>query len=709
MTRYRIGALVVLLAGAAVAAPETPPGKGATLLAPWSGPHGGAPPFDRVKLEEFRPALEEAMEQERREVARVADSTEPPTFENTIAALEDTGRGFTRVFEVYNAWSSFVNTPEYQVIEREMAPRLAAFWDESTQNRRLFRRIKAVHDSAAKAKLTPEQRRLVAHYHDVYVRSGANLGAAAGKRFTALNQQLATLYTTFNQNVLADEKRFTLLETEADLAGLPEPLRKAAATEAEARGKKGQWAVANTRSAVADFLTYSDRRELREKVWRNYDSRGDHGDSHDNNGVITQILAARAEQAKLLGFPTHAHRQLATSMVKTPERAMRLLEQMWTPAVARVREEVAAMQEIARRDGQPETIAPWDYRYYAEKVRKAKYDLDDTEVKPYLRLDSLRDGMFWAAGELFGYTFTPAPDVPVYHPDVSVFAVKERTSGKPLGLLYFDPYARPGKYNGGQTETYRVQERFRSEVTGLVAISMPFVKPGPGGVALLGWRDALTLFHEFGHALHSLSASVTYPTLGGGRVVRDFGEFPAELFEHWLSTPEVLSRFAVHHVTGKPMPEDLVARIQKAATFNQGFYTVDYLTSALVEMKLHLAGARRINPDTFERDVLRQIGAPEEVGMRSRLPHFGHVFASNGYAAGYYMYLWAEMLSADAFEAFTEAGGAYDPKVAARLREHILSVGNTVDPFEGYRAFRGREASLDALMRERGFPAPQRP
>ncbi len=545
-----------------------------------------------------------------------------------------------------------------------MAPRLSAFWDEQSQNRKLFLRGKAVRDSAAKGGLTPEQPRLVEYYHDDFVRSGAQLDAAGSKRLAALNQRLATLYTTFNQNVLADEKRYTLLENEADLA---EPLRMAAAAEATARGQPGKWAVANTRPVVADFL----RRDLREKVWRNYDSHGDHGDAHDNNAVITRILAARAEQAKLMGFPTHAHRQLQRAMVKTPERAMQLLEMMWTPAVARVKEEVAAMTAIARSQGPKEPIAPWDYRYYAEKVRKQAYGFDDSEVKPYLQLETLREGMFWAAGQLFGFTFTPAPDVPVYPPDVRVFAVKDRETGRERGLLYFDPYAREGKYNGGQTETYRVQERFRGEVPALVAISMPFVKPGAGSPALLGWRDAQTLFHEFGHARHTLNSDVTSPALGGTRVVSDYAEFPSKLFEHWLATPEVLGRFAVHHATGQLMPQALVARLQKAATFNQGFYTVDFLTSALVEMKMHLAGSKRINPDAFERDVLRQMGAPAEVGTRFRMPHFGHVFASNAYAAGYYRYLWADMLAADAFEAFQEGGGAYDAgggREAARAR-----------------------------------------
>ncbi|WP_233601985.1 M3 family metallopeptidase [Corallococcus sp. CA047B] len=674
------------------------------LLEPWAGPHGGVPPFDKVKVEQFQPALEEGMARYRREVAAIVDSKEAPTFENTVAALEDAGRAFNQVHEVYSAWSSVMNTPEFQAVERDMAPRLSAFWDETPQDLALFRRVQAVHASADTAKWTPEQRRLVWLTYRSFVRSGALLDDAGRQRMARTNQRLATLSTTFAQNALADESRPVLLDCDADLAGLPESLRRAAATEAVAQGQEGRCAVANARSAVADFLTYSDRRDLREKVWRNYDSRGDHGDAHDNNALITEMLALRAEQARLLGHPTHAHRKLEVSMVKTPERAMRLMEQLWTPAVARVREEVAAMRKLARRAGQKEDIAPWDYRYYAEKVRKAKYDLEEGEVKPYMQLEKLREGMFWMAGELFGLDFTPATHVPVYHPDVRVFEVRERASGRHVGFWYFDPYARPGKYNGGQTDVYRIQERFRGEVTAIVSNNTPFVKPAPGEPALLGWRDAQTLFHEFGHALHVLGSNVAYPSVSGGRVVTDYAEFPSKLMEHWLGTSEVLGRFALHHQTGQPMPAALVAKLRKAATFNQGFYTVDSLTSALVEMKLHLEGGRPVDPDAFERDTLRRLGAPEAVGMRFRMPHFGHVFASDAYAAGYYRYLWADMLAADAFEAFTEAGGPYDAKVAARLRANVFSVGNTVDPFEGYRAFRGRDASLGALLRERGFP-----
>ncbi|WP_044889556.1 M3 family metallopeptidase [Myxococcus hansupus] len=700
MLGYRITLLGVLTAGAVLAAPA----PSNPLLEPWTGPHGGVPPFDRVKVEQFRPAFDVAMEASRREISAIANAKAPPTFENTIAALEDAGRDFTRVYEVYSAWSNLLNTPEFQAVEREMSPRLAAFWDETPQNERLFQRVQAVHASPERAKWTPEQQRLVDYYRRSFVSEGAHLDAPGRKRMAALNPRLAALYTTFSQNVMGDEAEGVVLESEADLAGLPEPLRRAAASEAEARGLKGRWVVANTRSAVADFLTFSDRRTLREKVWRNYDSRGNRGNARDNRAVITEILALRAEQARLLGYPTYAHRQMAPTMLKTPERAMALLESMWTPAVARVREEVADMQALAAREGQQVKLQPWDYRYYAEKVRKAKYDLDENEVKPYLQLDTLREGMFWLAGELFGFGFAPAQGVPVYHPDVSVFEVKDRASGRHVGLLYFDPYARQGKYNGGQTDPFRIQERFRGTTTPIVSNALPFVKPAPGTPALLGWRDAQTLFHEFGHALHGLNSNVAYPSLAGTRVVRDYAEFPGKLFERWVSTPEVLDRFARHHVTGTPMPAALLAKIQKAAAFNQGFYTMDFLTSARVEMQLHLAATPPKDPVAFEQATLARMGAPEEVGMRFRMAHFGHVFASNAYAAGYYRYLWADVLAADAYDAFAGKTRPQVRQAANRLRQHVLSVGNTVDPFEGYRAFRGRDADAGALLRERGFP-----
>jgi peptidyl-dipeptidase Dcp len=694
-------------APAAASAAAAPAGAASNpLLAEWTGPYGGVPPFDRVRVQDFRPALETAMAENLAEIERIAANPAPPTFENTLAAMERAGRSLERVSTSYGIWSSNMNTPDFQAVEREMAPRLAAFSDQITQNTALFRRIEAVYNSPEKARWTPEQQRLAWRYYTNFVRAGAQLDAAKKARLSEINQRLAGLYTNFSQNVLADESSQTVvIENEADLAGLPQSLRDAAAAAATAKGMPGKWVITNTRSSTDPFLTYSDRRDLRERVWRMFVNRGDAG-ATDNNANISEILKLRAERANLLGYPTHAHWRLENAMAGTPERAMELMEAVWTPAVARVRQEVADMQQVANAEGAGITIEPWDYRYYMEKVRKARYDLDQNAVKPYLQLDRLREGMFWVAGELFGFTFTPVTGVPVYHEDVRVWEVKDRASGRHVGLWYFDPYARPGKRSGAWMNAYRSQERFDGPVTTIVSNNSNFVKAAPGEPVLISWDDATTLFHEFGHALHGLSSNVTYPSLSGTAVARDYVEFPSQLLEHWLWTPEVLQRFAVHYQTGQPIPQELVDRIKRASTFNQGFMTVEYLASALVDMKLHLAGNADIDPDAFERETLAALGMPREIVMRHRTPQFGHVFSSDGYSAGYYSYLWSDVITADAAEAFVEGGGYYSPEVARRLRENIFSVGNTVDPAEGYRAFRGRDPQVEALMRKRGFAPP---
>jgi peptidyl-dipeptidase Dcp len=675
------------------------------LLAEWTGPYGGVPPFDKVRVEDFKPALEAAMAESLRELDVIAGNPAPPTFENTIAEMERSGSQFDRVQTIYGIWSGNRNTPEFAAVEREMAPKIAAFFDKITQNEKLFRRIEAVYDSPGKQALTAEQQRLTWIRYNNFVRAGAKLDAAQKTRLSAINQQLAGLFTRFSQNVLADETDLYLtLDSAGDLAGLPQSLRDSAAAAAKAKGHEGKWVITNTRSSIDPFLTYSDRRDLREKAWRLFVNRGDNGDEQDNNAIISEILKLRAERAKLLGYPTHAHWRVENTMAKTPERAMELMESMWAPAVARVREEVADMQKLADAERANVTIEPWDYRYYAEKVRKAKYDLDQNEVKPYLQLDKLRDGMFWVAGELFDFSFTPIDDVPVFHPDVRVWEVKDKTTGRHVGLWYFDPYARPGKRSGAWMNAYRSQEKFDREVKTIVSNNSNFVKGQPGEPVLISWDDAETLFHEFGHALHGLASNVSYPSLSGTAVFRDYVEFPSQLLEHWLSTPEVLQKFAVHHETGQPIPQALVDRIKRASTFNEGFATTEYLSSALVDMKFHLAGDRAIDPDAFERETLAQLGMPSQLVMRHRSPHFLHIFSSDGYSAGYYSYLWSDVLTADAAEAFTEAGGFYDRNVAKRLRDHIFSVGNTIDPAEGYRRFRGRDPRTDALRRKRGFP-----
>jgi peptidyl-dipeptidase Dcp len=678
------------------------------LLAPWGGPHGGVPAFDKVKVADFKPGLEAAMTENLAEIAAIANNPKPATFDNTIVALERSGGTLDRVQAEYGVWKTTLNDKAFGAVETEMAPKMAAFSDQISQNAALFKRIEAVYKDPATKKLTPEQQRLVEVRYKAFVRAGAKLDAPAKMQLSQINQQLAGLFTKFSQNVLADEADSVLvLKTEKDLGGLPASLREAAKTTATTRQVAAAGVITNTRSSIDPFLTYSDQRALREKAWRMFTNRGDNGGAHDNNALITQILQLRAARAKLLGYPTHAHLRLDNTMAKTPEAAMQLMLDMWKPAVARVHEEVADMLALAKKEGAPADfkIEPWDYRYYAEKVRKARYDLDQNEVKQYLQLDKMREGMFWVAGELFNFAFVPAPDVPVYHPDVKVWQVNDKTTGKQVGLWYFDPYARPGKNSGAWMNAYRKQERLDGKpVTTIVSNNSNFVKGKDGEPVLISWTDATTLFHEFGHALHGLSSNVTYPTLSGTSVVRDYVEFPSQLLENWLPTPEVLNRFALHYQTGKPIPQVLVDRINKASTFNEGFATTEFLASALVDMKLHLAGDQKIDPDKFERETLAELGMPHELVMRHRTPQFSHVFSSDGYSAGYYSYLWSVVLAADGFSAFTEAGGPYDKAVAARLRQHVYTVGNTVDPAVGYRAFRGRDPKVDALMKQRGFP-----
>ena len=710
---------------AAVAADAAPPAAAATAaakpqaranpaLAPWRGPYGGVPAFDQVRTTDLKPALMAGMKQQLAAVQRIANNPKAPTFENTIAALESSSRAMDRASTIFGIYTSTLNDDAVQAVELDMSPILAGFSDQITQNKALFKRIEAVYNARTTSGLTPEQQRLTWLYYTSYARSGAQLNDADKAKLTEMNQKMATLFTQFSQNVLWDEgNRTTFLTTDAELAGLPDSVRAGAAAAAERAGKKGQWAIINTRSSVEPFLTFSTRRDLREKVWRNFVSRGDNGDARDNNQIISDILMLRAQRAKLLGYATHAHWRLENSMARTPERAMELMEAVWKPAVQRVHEEVLDMQAMADKEGAAIKIEPWDYRYYAEKVRKAKYDLDTNEVKPYLQLAKLREGMFYVAGELFGFRFKQLSTgslarkkIPVAHPDVEVFEVTD-LAGKHVGLWYFDPWARPGKQSGAWMNAYRNQERFDGEITTIVSNNANFVKGKPGEPVLISWDDATTLFHEFGHALHGLSSNVTYPSVSGTSVARDYVEFPSQLLEHWLSTPEVLNRFALHYQTGKPIPREIVEKIERAATFNEGFKTVEYLSSALIDMKLHLAGETRIDARAFERDTLTALGMPKEMVMRHRTPQFLHVFAGDGYSAGYYSYLWSDTLTADAYEAFVEGGGPYDKTVGKRLRENVFMIGNTIDPAIAYRNFRGRDPGIEALMRKRGFAPPK--
>jgi peptidyl-dipeptidase Dcp len=679
------------------------------LLAPWTGAHGGVPPFHKIEVSAFKPALQAAMDLQRHELAAIVARTAPPTFEDTIVALEDSGRAFGRVTAVFGIYTSTLNDETTQAIELEMAPVLAAFSDEITQNEALFARIKSLYDRRGNLGLDAQQARLLDRVFQRFARRGAALGKAEKARLRAINQRLASLSTTFSQNVLHDEERDALtLAREADLAGLPEDLRAGYAAAASARGLAGQWLVNNTRSAVDPFLTYSTRRHLREAAWRMFVGRCEHAGPHDNRPVITEILALRAERARLLGYPTHAHWIIADNTARTPDAAMALMTKVWRAAVARVGEEVADMQAVADTERAGHAIAPWDYRFYAEKVRKAKYDLDDGEVKPYLQLGKLRDALFWCVHKLYGLRFTKLRGVPVYHPDVSVYEV---TRGeKRVGVWYFDPYAREGKRSGAWMSEYRTQERMKDAITPIVSNNANIVKGKAGAPVVVSWDDASTLFHEFGHALHGLLSSVTYPTLAGTNTLRDFVEFPSQLNEHWLATPEVLNRFALHVETGKPMPRELLAKIDRAKHFDSGFATVEYLASAIYDLEIHRAPTDEpLDPAAFEAATMQRLGCPPEVVMRHRPTQFLHIFSGDEYSAGYYAYLWADTLTADAAAAFVEAGSFYDAKVAKKLCDDILSVGNSIPPEEAFRRFRGRDVDADALMRDRGFPLPNFP
>ena len=673
------------------------------LLAPYPGGNGGMPPFDKIKVADFKPALMKGMDLQRTEIAAIAESKDAATFDNTIAALEDSGRPFNRASTIMSIYTSTMNGKDMQAVEQEMSPVLAAFGDEVTQNEKLFARIKAVYDGRATAKLNPEQLRLLEVVYQNFARRGAALPAKQKARMKEINGKLASLYTQFTQNQLADEESgMVVLDKEEDLAGLPDSIKAAAKEAAEAKGQKGKWAITNTRSSAEPFLTYASNRALREKVFRMWISRGENA-PHDNKPVITQILALRGERAKMLGFPSHAHWIIDDNMAKTPDAAMALTMKVWKAAVARVREEVTDMQKVADAEKAKIKIEPWDYRYYAEKVRKERYDLDANEVKPYLELEKLREGMFWAAGQLYGFTFKPISGVPVYHPDVRTFEVTR--GGKRVGLWYFDPYARDGKKSGAWMNEYRTQEAFKGATTPIVSNNANFVKVKKGEPILISWDDAVTMFHEFGHALHGLNSDVHYPTLAGTNTKRDFVEFPSQLNEHWLPTPEILNKYALHYKTKQPMPKELLAKIEKAKNFNKGFTTVEYLMSTIYDLKIHTAPTDKpIDPAAFEKATMKEIGAPSEIVMRHRPTHFGHIFADDGYSAGYYAYIWADTLTADAAEAFLEAKSFYDKATAKKLHDAIMSVGNSVSPEVAFRNFRGRDVDTNALMRDRGFP-----
>lgn len=670
------------------------------LLSSWSGPYGGTPPWNSVDPKQFEAAFQAAIELENADLQKIVDQAEAPSFANSIVAMEKSGQALDRLGSIYHVHTGNLNVGPMADIEARIEPLLSAQHDAVMQNGPLFARVRGVYEADdAKDALSNSEIRLLEKVYKSFVREGALLDAEQKKELSRINSELASLFTRFSQNVLKAEQQSIAVNDKAQLKGLSDEIIESLELPDESATEK--WSIANTRSAIESVLTYADDRSLREQAWRTFYSRCDNGDENDNNETISAILRLRAKRAKLLGYPTHAHWRLEPQMAKTPEQAMQLMDRVWQRALNGVRQEVKDMQAIVDADGDQFQIEPWDYRYYAEKVRKQKYDLDLNEVKPYLQLEKLREGMMWAASEMFGLEFNETDSVEVFHPDVRVWDVKKE--GAPIGLWYFDPFTREGKHSGAWMTGYRKQANIDSPVLPLVSNNSNFLKGKPGGSVLISWDDAVTLFHEFGHALHGLCSECKYPSQSGTSVATDFVEFPSQLFESWLSTPEVLSRFALHHQTEKPIPSTLIEKIEKTATFNQGFATVEYLASAIVDMKLHLAGDVAIDPAQFEKQTLAEIGMPEQIVMRHRTPHFSHVFSSDFYSAGYYSYLWAEALTADAAEAF-EAAGFFDASTTASLLSNVLAVGDTVDPVEAFRDFRGRDVDPGALFRKRGFP-----
>ena len=671
------------------------------LLATWSGEFE-LPPFAKIKAEHFRPAFDRALAEHRAEIAAIAQNGAEPSFENTIAALEKGGRELERVANVFFVLAGADTSDEIEAIEREVSPLLARHSNALYLNPALYSRIAALYERRDALGLNPEQARVLERYHTRFVRAGAALEKPAQERLAAINERLASLGTQFGQNVLADEKSFAMILDEEDLAGLPDFARAAARAAAEERGQPDKYAITLARSSVESFLQFSSRRDLREKAFQAWIRRGENGGPTDNRALIAEMVASRGERAKLLGFATFSDYRLDDQMAKTPAAARELLDEVWGRARAKAAGERDALQALVAQEGGNFALAPHDWRYYTEKLRKAKYDLDEVEIKPYFQLDKMIEAAFETAGRLFGLSFKPV-NMPLYHPDARAWEVTD-AQGRHVALFIGDYFARGSKHSGAWMTSLRDQERLSGDIRPIVLNVCNFSKPAAGETALLSFDDARTLFHEFGHALHGMLSNVTYPLLSGTAVPSDFVELPSQLYEHWLEVPEILQRYARHFRTGEPMPKALLDRLLATLTFNQGFDTVEYTACALVDLDLHsLADASGLDVSDFERKDLERIAMPAEIVMRHRLPHFQHLFSGGGYAAGYYSYMWSEVLDADAFAAFEETGNAFDPVVAKRLRDYVYSAGNLRDPSEAYTSFRGRLPTVDALLKKRGL------
>jgi peptidyl-dipeptidase Dcp len=668
----------------------------------WTTP-AQAPPFSAIKPEHFAPAYARAFAEHQAEIDAVANQSAAPDFANTIVALEMSGRALERVEHVFGLLVGAHSDDALLEIEREVSPQVASHWNRFRTNAALFGRIDTLMRQTDTLSLTAEQKRVLERYHTAFRRAGAALDGAAKARLAEIVERLAELGTMFSQNVLADEQGFALaLSDEAELAGLPDFMREAMRSDARERGLDG-YAVTLLRSSAEPFLQFAERRDLREKVYRAFVSRGDNGGATDNNAIIAEMVRLRAERARLLGYADFVHYRLDDAMAKTPAAVRGLLDTVWTRARARAEADRDALQALVQEQGGNFPLAPWDWRYYAEKLRQRRCDIDEASIKPYLNLERMIEAGFYTAERLFGLRFLERTDVPAWHPDVRVWQVRDG-AGDDIGLFFGDYFARPSKRSGAWMTSLREQQKLAGDIRPLIVNVCNFAKAAPGEPTLLSFDDARTLFHEFGHALHGLLSSVTYPTIAGTNVATDFVELPSQLYEHWLEQPDVLRRFARHYQTGEPMPEELLQRLVAARNFDQGFGTVEYVASAIVDLDFHsMATPEAIDPAAFEATALARIGMPEEIAMRHRPPHFDHVFSGGGYAAAYYSYMWSEVLDADAFEAFEETGDIFDPATAQRLRETIYAAGGTQDPVDAYKAFRGRLPNPDALLRKRGL------
>ena len=669
----------------------------------WTQPFGLAP-FSQIEIGHYQPAFERAMEEHDAEIAAIAANPAPPDFENTIAAQERAGAALNRVGGVFWNLVSTNATPELQAVERVIAPKLAVHYSAIGLNPALFKRVEALHAERESLGLNVESLRVLDLTYDSFLRSGARLGAQDKLRYSEIAERLATLGAQFSQNVLADESSWLmLLDKEDDLDGLPVAMRDAAGRTAEERGFPGQWAITLSRSSVEPFLFFASRRDLRERAQKAWASRGENGGATDNRAIIAEIVRLRDETARLIGYPSYAHFKLADKMAAEPDHVRNLLDTVWVPAKARAAREQAVLQDMIADEGGNFQLAIHDWRYYSEKARRALHDLDESDIRPYLQLDNLIAAAFDVANKLFGLHFTPATGLDLPHPEMQAFDVRD-ANGKHIALFLGDYFARPSKRSGAWMSSFRSQQKLDGDIRPIIINVLNFVKAGDGEPALLGLDDARTLFHEFGHGLHGMLSDVTYPSIAGTGVATDFVEFPSQLYEHWFLQPQVLEKFALHFETNQPMPKALVDKVMAARTFNQGFATVEYSACAIVDLELHSrVHDASLDVTAFERETLAKIGMPDAIAMRHRTPHFSHLFSGSGYAAGYYSYLWSEVLDADGFKAFEDSGDIFNPALAERLKKYVYSAGGREKPDDAYRHFRGRDPQASALLEKRGL------